>query len=155
MLIPTLAALTKAGRPIAFVQPPHLPCAPGLASQGIDLTQLLWIQTAQTTQALWAFEQLLRAGLHAAVLYWGPAMESTTERRLQLAAETSRGLAFCFRTGGEDDHSYAAAKLALKPQGQGTADLGIQVLKCRGLRAGRSLRHVGYSPVPLLRSPRS
>lgn len=154
VLLPTLAKLTQAGRPIAFVQPPHQPCAPALVSQGLDIKQLLWVQTKNTTQALWAFEQLLRGGLHAAVVYWGSAMDCTTERRLQLAAETGKGLAFCFRTGGEDSHSYAAARLSLKPEGQGSADLGIQVLKCRGVRAGRRVRHVGYSPVPLLRDPR-
>lgn len=153
LLLPTLAALTQRGESIAFIAPPHLPCAPGLATQGLDLRQLLWIEPARPAQGLWALEQLLRSGLYAAVLYWTAPVDTTTERRLQLAAEQGQGLAFCFQTRGEDDHSYAATRLSLKPVPAQSPALQITVLKHRGLRAGRSLRHTPALPVALSPSP--
>lgn len=134
LLIPALADATQTGSYIGLVQPPFLPYAPALASSGVDLRYLRWIQPDDEAGALWALEQMLRSGLFAAVVFWGGPLDRTVERRLQLAADAGAGLAFCFRTARRDDHSYAATRLAISPLPD--AALRIEVLKCRGGRTG-------------------
>lgn len=137
LLIPALAAFTSAGRYVALVCPPYLPYAPALASRGVDLGRLLWVQ--DTADALWAVEQITRSGLFAAIAYWGPKLDGTAERRLQLAADAGHCLAFCCRATGANEHTYAAVRLAVSPSRD--AQLRIDVLKCRGGRAGQRLAH--------------
>ena len=116
-----------------------LPNAPSLCSQGIDLKQLLWIQPDNQTAALWAMEQMTRSVLFAALAYWGPPLDSTAERRLQLAADSGQCLAFCFRSSRRDDHTYAAVKLSVSSASD--TSLNIEVQKCRGRNAGQHLRY--------------
>lgn len=139
LLVPALAALSSAGRHVALICPPYLPYAPALASRGIDLGHLLWVQPPNTADALWAAEQITRSGLFAAVAYWGPGLDGTAERRLQLAADAGHCLAFCCRSTGANEHTYAAVRLAVAPLAE--AQLQIDVLKCRGGRAGQRLAH--------------
>ena len=61
LLLPALAALTRAGKRVVWLSPPHLPYAPALAAAGIDLTQLAVIRAPGRRDALWAAEQVLRA----------------------------------------------------------------------------------------------
>lgn len=138
LIIPALAAFTAAGRAVALVAPPYLPYAPALASRGVDLDHLLWVRPQDAAQAQWAAEQIARSGLFAALACWG-ALDGTAERRLQLAADAAQCLAFCFRTGRTDGHSHAAVRLAVAPAAD--ARLRVQVLKCRGGRAGHGLLH--------------
>ena len=137
LAIPTLARLTQAGRYVGLVQSPFLPYAPSLSSQGVDLKHLLWVQPADPIQALWAMEQMIRSGLFSAVAYWGKPLDGTSERRLQLAADAGHCLAFCFRHGRSDDHTYAALRLKVAPATR--SRLKVDVLKCRGGRAGFSV----------------
>jgi len=138
LIIPLLARLTKAGQYVALVNTPYQPYAPALDSRGIDLDRLLWIQPKDQDQALWAVEQLLLSGLMAAVAFWTQGeLDGNTERRLQLAAETSRCIVAAFRTGAADGQSYAALKIAAAPAQDG--QIAVDVLKCRGGRAGRRI----------------
>ena len=139
LIVDCLAQLTRAGRYVALVQTPLLPNAPALCARGIDLQRLLWVQPQQSADALWAMEQMTRSGLFAALAYWGAPLDSTAERRLQLAADAGQCLAFCFRRSRRDDHSYAAVRLAVAPSG--TAGLEVEVQKCRGRHAGQRLHH--------------
>ena len=139
LIIPALAACTAAGRAVALIDPPYLPYAPALAARGVDLEHLLWLQPPAPGQAQWAAEQIARSGLFAALACWGPALDGTAERRLQLAADAAQCLAFCFRTGRADGHSLAAVRLAVAPAAD--AQLRVEVLKCRGGRAGHGLLH--------------
>jgi hypothetical protein len=146
LIIPALAAFTAAGRAVALVAPPYLPYAPALASRGVDLQHLLWVRPQDAAQAQWAAEQIVQSGLFAALACWGPALDGTAERRLQLAADAAQCLAFCFRTGRADGHSHAAVRLAVAPAPD--AQLRVEVLKCRGGRAGHGLLHrCGELPV--------
>lgn len=148
LVIPTLARLTQASQAVALVHTPHRPCAPGLSSQGLALQQLLWVQPKTHQQCLWSFEQLTRSGLFAAVAYWGLQMDGTSERRLQLAAQEGQCAAIHFCTGGDEQPSYAAARLSVNPEGK--AELGVRILKGHsGMRPDRRLRHVAYAPIPL------
>lgn len=139
LIIPALAAFTAAGRAVALIAPPYLPYAPALASRGVDLEHLLWVRPQDAAQAQWAAEQIARSGLFAALACWGPALDGTAERRLQLAADAAQCLVFCFRTGRADGHSHAAVRLAVGPAAD--AQLRVEVLKCRGGRAGHGLLH--------------
>ncbi|MBC7162567.1 MAG: translesion DNA synthesis-associated protein ImuA [Immundisolibacter sp.] len=138
LIIPALAACTAAGRAVALIDPPYLPYAPALASRGVDLEHLLWIRPQDAAQAQWAAEQIAHSGLFAALACWG-ALDGTAERRLQLAADAAQCLVFCFRTGRADGHSHAAVRLAVAPAAD--AQLRVEVLKCRGGRAGHGLLH--------------
>ena len=138
LIIPALAACTAAGRAVALIDPPYLPYAPALASRGVDLEHLLWVRPQDAAQAQWAAEQIAHSGLFAALACWG-ALDGTAERRLQLAADAAQCLVFCFRTGRADGHSHAAVRLAVAPAAD--AQLRVEVLKCRGGRAGHGLLH--------------
>lgn len=150
LIVPTLARLTQAGHPVALIHTPHSPSAPGLSGQGVALQKLLWVQPKTHKQCLWSFEQLARSGLYATVAYWGGAIDGTAERRLQLAAQQGSCAAIHFCTGGDDQPTYAAARIAVQPEGK--ASIGIRILKGHsGMRPDRRLRHVAYAPVPLNR----
>ena len=55
--MPALAALSQAGQPLAWIAPPYLPYAPGLAQGGVALERLLLVRRATIATALWAAEQ--------------------------------------------------------------------------------------------------
>ncbi len=135
LILPLLARLTSTGQHTALVHTPFLPCAPALDARGVNLARLLWVQPESAAQALWAVEQLLRSGLMTAIAFWNPQpLDGNTERRLQLAAETSRCAVFAFRSGAVEAQSYAALKLAVAPAAD--ARIAVEVLKCQG--GGRS-----------------
>ena len=46
LLLPTLARLTRAGRPVVWVDPPDRPYAPALARAGVELAQLHIVEMA-------------------------------------------------------------------------------------------------------------
>lgn len=55
--------LASAGkRRIALIQPPHTPNALALAAMNLNPSQIVWIDTRKTADALWAAEQILKTG---------------------------------------------------------------------------------------------
>lgn len=138
LIVPLLAEMTRARRYVALIGTPFVPYAPALSSRNIDLAFLCWLQPATVEEALWAMEQATRSGLFACVAYWGQPIDGTSERRLQLAADTGDAIAFHFADCLRDSHSYAAVRLAVTPSDDG---LELEVLKCRGTHPGRKLRH--------------
>lgn len=137
LIVPLLAQMTRTHRYVALIGTPFTPYAPALSSRDVDLGFLSWIQPATTDDALWSMEQATRSGLFAAVAYWGPAIDGTSERRLQLAADAGDAMAFHFSDCRRDSHSYASLRLAVRPN---RAGLDLEVLKCRGMQAGQKLR---------------
>jgi hypothetical protein len=132
LLLPALAALSRAGQPLAWIAPPYLPCALGLAQGGIELAQLLLVAAHDDREALWAAEQALRCPSFGAVLLWPTALTDRSVRRLQLAAETSGSIGFLFRpVTAVATPSPAALRLRLHPRREG---LGVQIIKARGGR---------------------
>ena len=101
MLGRALAALSRRGQRLAWIAPPHRPFAPALSAAGIDLAHLVIVRTPSERDALWACEQALSSGACGAVLAWlpeaSPNLNYAALRRLQLAAESGRALAFLFR----------------------------------------------------------
>lgn len=136
LILPALAALSRARKRIALIAPPYIPYAPALAAAGIDLDQLVHIDAA-AGDTHWTAEQCLRAGCCGAVVNWLPKADYQQLRRLQLAAETGTTLAFVFRPL-ETASQTSPAALRLKISASATGPR-IEILKCRGrLGSGHS-----------------
>jgi hypothetical protein len=147
LLMPALAGLTRAGRWVAWVAPPHLPYAPALAAAGVVLSRLLVVGRSHPREAWWAAEQALRAGVMGAVVCWPGEIDGRALRRLQLAAEAGGSAGFLFRPlQAAEAPSPAALRLALAPKGGG---LVLRILKRRGAAATLPL-HLRFS-APLSR----
>lgn len=138
LVLPALARHTQAGRTVVIVQPPYLPYAPGWEARGVVMSRVDIVR-ADPRDALWATEQCLRSGSCAAVLAWPAQADDQALRRLQVAADAGKALAFVFRDRRHATHaSPAALRLELETQ----PSLQVRVRKCRGGNAPAQ-------PVPL------
>lgn len=137
LLMPTLAAITREGRAMVLVDPPHLPYAPALAQHQIVLEHCLITQSRDHKEQLWTVEQCLKSGACGAVLAWEQsALDDRSLRRLQLATEAGACLAFLFRSPRAiTQTSPAALRLVLAPSMEA---LSITVLKGQGA-TGRTI----------------
>jgi protein ImuA len=96
LLAPSLAAAQRDGRLVMLFDPPAQLSAWALAQLGLDVAQLLVVQTrrgglpgSDRHDKLWAFEQALKSGHVGALLAWlPPRLRAERLRRLQLAAES-------------------------------------------------------------------
>jgi len=130
LLLPALALLSRQGRWLAWIDPPHIPYAPALAAAGVDLSRLVTVRPAGPADALWAAEQALRSGAPGAVLMWLDPLADRALRRLQLAAERGRAWGVLFRPPrAEAVPSPAALRLAVLPAVE--TGLEVRVFKCR------------------------
>ena len=133
LVLPSLAALSWAGKRVVWLAPPHLPYAPALATAGVDLAHLAVVRAPGRRDALWAAEQVLRAGSCHALLGWFRRAGYDELRRLAVAAEGSAAWVALFRpreAAGES--SPAALRIALDPDGDA---LAVRILKRRGAPA--------------------
>jgi cell division inhibitor SulA len=128
LVLPTLARLTRGDRPVVLIAPPYVPCAMGWRQQGVNL-QHLDIVDADEKHVLWAAEQCLRSGSCAAVLAWPPQADDRSLRRLQVAADTGRALAFVFR---DRKHLANASPASLRLELAGVPQASLWIRKCRG-----------------------
>jgi cell division inhibitor SulA/protein ImuA len=140
LLSPALAALTSSQQWIALVAPPYVPYAPALVNAGISLEHTLIVE-AETKNAFWAAEQMLRSGVFSAVVLWTSANgDERQQRRLQLAAEQGRSWAVCYRPDRTArTSSPAGLRMVLQhvdPQNHDSSHSGLQVdiIKNRGGR---------------------
>lgn len=133
LLMPALARLSQeAAGWLSWIAPPFQPYPPALQQWGINLSRVLIVKPRADTEALWAAEQALSCGNCAAVLLWSDRFDSTTSRRLQLAAEQGKSWVIAFRSlRARREHSAAALRIELR-QGDGGTD--IHILKSRGGR---------------------
>lgn len=128
LLWPALARLSQQGERIVLVAPPYLPFAPAWQAAGIDLRQIQIVEAGTARDALWATEQCLRSGSCGAVLCWPLQADDRALRRLQVAAESGRTLAFATRPlMASRNPSPAALRIALDAR-----PAQLRVLKCRG-----------------------
>jgi len=141
LVLPSLARLTRAGRTVAVVAPPYLPCVAGWRQQGVDMRRVEII-TAADGDVAWAMEQCLRSGSCAAVLAWPRQADDRTLRRLQVAADHGQALAFAFR---DRKHLAQASPAALRLELDAVPRAQVWVRKCRGGAAPAQ-------PVPLPRA---
>ncbi len=128
LLRPALAAVAR--RRIVLLQPPHPPQALALAAMGLAPSQLVWIRSSRSSDALWAAEQVLRSGSCGALLMWQTHARGETLRRLHLAAQGGDSLFFMLRPlASAQDASPAPLRLALRPAAGG---IEIGFVKRRG-----------------------
>jgi hypothetical protein len=138
LVLPALAALTTAGKRIVWLLPPCMPYAPALAAAGLDLAQAAVVAAVSRRDALWAAEQVLRAGSIHALLAWLPKTRYAELQRLAVAAEANRAFVALFRPGAAaQESSPACLRLALAPGG---SHLAVRILKRRGAPLSRALR---------------
>jgi hypothetical protein len=138
LVLPALAALTGTGGRIAWLAPPYLPYAPALAAAGLRLEFLTVIRAPGRRDALWAAEQVLRAGACRALLLWLPRTGYGELRRLALAGEAGKAVAVLFRPPqAAQEPSPAPLRLALEPDG---AQLAVRIHKRRGAQLAAPLR---------------
>ena len=128
LLRPALQKVAK--KRIVMLQPPHPPQALALAAMGLQPSQLVWIRSSRSTDALWAAEQVLRSGSCGALLFWQSHARGETLRRLHLAAQSAETLFFMMRPlAAAQDSSPAPLRLSLRPAAGG---LEIGFVKRRG-----------------------
>jgi len=137
LVLPSLAALSWAGKRVVWLAPPHLPYAPALAAAGVDLAHLAVVRAPGRRDALWAAEQVLRSGSCHALLGWFRRAGYDELRRLAVAAEGSAAWVALFRPReAARDSSPAALRIALDPDGDA---LAVRILKRRGAPAAAPL----------------
>jgi hypothetical protein len=130
LTLPALARVQAQGRDVVWIAPPHRPYAPALAMAGLDLARLHVVHCRDPKDALWAFDQALRAPECGAAFAWLPTHDERALRRLQVAAREGRTWGMLWRRPGQRGSATAAPlRLALSPQG---SHLAVHVLKRRG-----------------------
>ncbi|MHA6203664.1 translesion DNA synthesis-associated protein ImuA [Dyella soli] len=128
LVLPTLARLTQAALSVVAIAPPYLPYVPGWEARGVVMSQVDIVQAGER-DVLWAAEQCLRSGSCAAVLAWPAQADDRALRRLQVAADAGKALAFVFR---DRRHAVQASPAALRLELESEPSLQVRVRKCRG-----------------------
>ncbi|HVE48837.1 MAG TPA: translesion DNA synthesis-associated protein ImuA [Casimicrobiaceae bacterium] len=138
LTLPTLAKLTREGRDVVWIAPPYRPYAPALAAGGIVLPRLALVRCRDAREALWAFEQALRAPECGAAFAWLSEHDERKLHRLALAAREGRTWGVMWRRPGSRARAMAASlRLGLdSDQGQ----LSVRVLKRRGSEVAQPIR---------------
>ena len=130
LTLPALAHVQAQGRDVVWIAPPYRPYAPALAMAGLDLARLHVVHCREPKDALWAFDQALRAPECGAAFAWLPTHDERALRRLQVAAREGRTWGMLWRRPGQRGSATAAPlRLALSPHG---SHLAVRVLKRRG-----------------------
>jgi protein ImuA len=137
LTLPALARLQAEGRSIVWVTPPYRPHAPALLAAGLDLARLIVVRGCTAAEALWAYEQALRAPECGAAFGWMQAREERVLRRLQVAAREGRTWGVLWRRPGRRVTASAAPlRLSLASE-QGK--LALRILKRRGADLARPI----------------
>ena len=135
LLAPALSALQRRQRSLMWFDPPAAPCPWALGALGLDVRQLVVVQSRPSqaaVDALWALEQALKCGHLGGVLAWLPARRPADAlRRLQLAAQAHDGPVFLLRDAQQRSRP-SAAPLRLLLSSAGPDQLRVGVLKRRG-----------------------
>ena len=130
LTLPALAHVQAQQRDVVWIAPPHRPYAPALAAAGLDLARFFIVHCKAPKDALWAFEQALRAPECGAAFAWLPTHDERALRRLQVAARDGRTWGALWRRPGQRGSATAAPlRLALSPK---DGQLAVRVLKRRG-----------------------
>jgi cell division inhibitor SulA/protein ImuA len=137
LALPALARLQAEGRSVVFVAPPYRPYAPALAAAGLDLSRLVVVRGVPGADALWAYEQALRAPECGAAFAWTAMHDERVLRRLQVAARDGRTWGVLWRRPGQRAGAQAAPlRLALAPS---EGRLAVRIVKRRGVELARPI----------------
>ncbi len=139
LALPALAALSTAGKRVAWLAPPHLPYAPALAAAGVDLANLAVVRAPGRRDALWAAEQVLRAGPCRALLAWFRHARYEELRRLAVAAEASRAFVVLKILKRRGAPAAAPIHLPMKRPAHALGRTASQRSDCRDAREPRRL----------------
>lgn len=143
LLVPALRELQRrAGSEmpgmLAWLNPPYIPYAPGLAQRGLELQRQIVTGPLTTVQTLWAMEQALRSGACAAVLAWADVASTQSLRRLKLAAFEGGSLGVLFRSSRQRSQaSPANLRLSLNVAGE---QLQVELVKVQGAGHQREVK---------------
>ena len=129
LFMPAAARLSRAGRWIVLVTPPHIPYAPALSAHGIRLSRLILVRASSMGERLWACEQALRFPNCGAILTWIGHASQLALRRLQLAAEGRNAATLVFRSSCAAPASPAALRVHVSRAQSRTV---VRILKRRG-----------------------
>ena len=130
LVAPTLVRVQAGGRDVVWVEPPHRPYAPALASAGLDLARLVVVRCNGEREQLWAYEQALRAPECGAAFAWLSTQDERVLRRLAVAAREGRTWGVVWRRPGQRAAAIAASlRLALDVH---DGKLVVRVVKRRG-----------------------
>jgi hypothetical protein len=130
LTLPALLRVQSQARDVVWIAPPHRPYAPALAAAGFDLARFYVVCCRDTKDALWAYEQALRAPECGAAFAWVAAHDERVLRRLQVAAREGKTWGVLWRRPGQRASAAAAPlRLALAPR---FGKLSVRVLKRRG-----------------------
>lgn len=141
-----------ASKPVVLLQPPHDLQPTAFAWWGLDAANLMTLKAPKTADAMWAAEQVLRAGTCGALLFWQNHVRPESLRRLHLAAQTAESLFFMVRPlATTRDASPAPLRLAIRAAKDG---VDIQFLKRRGPARDEPL-FVALTPSPILNVKRN
>lgn len=117
LLAPALRAVAR--KRVILLQPPHTPQAIAWANMGVAPSQIVWLKSESSADALWAAEQVLRGGC-GALLFWARHIRADSLRRLHLAAQSGESLFFAVRPlAAAQDASPAPLRLSLRPAPEG------------------------------------
>jgi cell division inhibitor SulA len=130
LVLPVLARLTRERRQVVWIAPPYRPYAPALAAAGVDLGKLVLVACRDAADALWAFDQALRAPECGAAFAWLAEADERKLHRLAVAAREGRTLGVLWRRPGVTAQAVAAPlRLGLASR---DGLLEVRVLKRRG-----------------------
>ncbi len=147
LLAPALAAPGR--RPVALLEPPLTPNAFGLIHIGLPPDRLMLLRAPRTADALWAAEQILRAGTCSALVLWQQHVKASSLRRLHLAAQSAETLFFVVQPiAVAQNASPAVLRLALRPSSDGAE---VEIIKRRGPLRAEPVS-VALHPTPILTS---
>lgn len=130
-------ASTRAPQPwVAWVVPERLawvPHAPGWRHLGIDPTDLLWVRTASSADAVWSIEQLLRGQAVRSVVWVAPQVTPLQLRRVHWAGRSTATPVFAARPlSCRQDPSPAPLRLTLRPRSAPAQGLEVGIFKRPG-----------------------
>ncbi len=137
LFIPTMQKLSGQKRWQVFIAPPYTPYAPSLASEGIDLQELMLVHPKSRRELLWSIEQALRSSTCSLVFAWlGTTDYRYAElRKIQLAANNKNTLTVLFRSlRASNQHSPVSLRLHLSNYRQ------VKILKQYGGSQGTTIQ---------------
>ncbi|GGP93986.1 cell division inhibitor SulA [Shewanella ulleungensis] len=85
-----LASLSRQGRWIVLISPPHIGYKHMLASAGVRMDRILLVHTKDEVETLWAMEKALTSGTSSAVITWTSSLDARDSRRLEIVAKSAR-----------------------------------------------------------------
>lgn len=131
LLSPPLEQITRNGRHILLVSPPHIPYMHAWENLSIDSRRIVMVRTYKFAERLWVLEQGIKSAAFGAVIGWLPGINQQMTRRLQIIARTAASLIFLFRpASAQFEPSAASLRILLGSIQQHM--LSVRLLKRRG-----------------------